>query len=158
MEEQIKLESLIKVWDRTIDVQKHFNELEFKIKQFAISLSSLILGGVFALVITGKIPTTKIFNEVEIHILSVGFYFTAVIWFIFWLVDRHWYHNFLKGAVIEAVELEQIISGYIPISGLSTTIGKHSSGSKYMPNSNKRLFIFYWSIILSLVGTGYIVG
>lgn len=155
-----KVDGLIQIWDKTIDVQMHFNQLEFKVRQFAISLSSLILGGIFALIVTKKIEPIIIINDITIHTLSIGFYFSAIVWFVFYLVDRHWYHVFLKGAVMEALEIENELKEYLPISGLSNTIGKYSS-SKTIPyvnlkisDSNSRLNVFYGSIIsvLALLG------
>lgn len=162
LENSNRLDGLIKIWDRTVDVQMHFNELSFKVRQFAISLSSLILGGIFALVVTGKIEAMTTFNSLQVYTLSLGFYFSAVIWLVFYFVDRHWYHVFLKGSGIEASDIEKEIKKYLPINGLSNTIGKYS---KYtipctnieILNSNLRLTLFYGSIISILVILGYIL-
>lgn len=152
----INIENIIKMWDRTIDVQKHFNDIAFKIKQLVVSISSFIVGGGFALISAGKINKVVKYNNLEISTISILLFITAFIWIVFYFVDRFWYHPLLKGAVKEGVALENEISNYLPIKGLTKTIGEYSP--IVLPvfgviHSEAKMNIFYWSIILILLIT-----
>ncbi|MCT7509995.1 HAD family hydrolase [Aliarcobacter cryaerophilus] len=144
-----ELENLIKIWDRTIDVQKHFNDIELKIRQLAITVSGLLLGGI----ITASKLTPSGENS---NLISIGFFLTAIIWLIFYFVDRCWYHPLLKGSVDAGLELEDKISSKLKITGLTKHIGKRSpinlkilAGKKL--HSGHKMDIFYISIILALM-------
>lgn len=113
-----ELENLIKIWDRTIDVQKHFNDIELKIRQLAITVSGLLLGGI--------ITASKLNLSENSNLISIGFLITAIIWLIFYFMDRYWYHPLLKGSVYAGLELEKQISSKLDIKGLTNNIGEKS--------------------------------
>ncbi|MCT7567822.1 HAD family hydrolase [Aliarcobacter butzleri] len=156
-----ELEHLIKIWDRTIDVQKHFNDIELRIRQLAITVSGLLLGGI--------ITVTKLNGAADNNLISVGFLITAVIWLIFYFVDRFWYHPLLKGSVYAGLELEKKISYQLDIKGLTNSIGEKSPVnnrlnikffkdipildifSKEKLHSDDKMDIFYISIIIILI-------
>lgn len=113
-----ELENLIKIWDRTIDVQKHFNDIELKIRQLAITVSGLLLGGI--------ITASKLNLSENSNLIPIGFLITGIIWIVFYFMDRWWYHPLLKGSVYAGLELEKQISSKLNIKGLTNNIGEKS--------------------------------
>ena len=154
------LEHLIKLWDRTIDVQKHFNDIELKIRQLVITVSGLLLGGI--------ITFSKLSTSADSNLISIAFLVTAVIWMIFYFVDKLWYHPLLKGAVYSGLELEKRISEKLNVKGLTHHIGEKSPipnpfrckssidegksiFSKKQLHSDDKMNIFYVGIISILL-------
>lgn len=156
-----ELENLIKIWDRTIDVQKHFNDIELKIRQLAITVSGLLLGGI--------ITASKLNLSENSNLIPIGFLITAIIWIVFYFMDKYWYHPLLKGSVYAGIELESQISSKLNFKGLTKHIGEKSPINnklrikifKNMPilevfakeklHSDDKMDIFYISIILALL-------
>ncbi|URK19698.1 HAD hydrolase-like protein [Thalassospira sp. GO-4] len=118
-----RIELMFRTWDKIVDVQKHFNDLQMKVRSFAIAVVGAFMGG----------AGLAIKNEVFVHLFGKEFPVSALIvggvipiWFVFFLMDRYWYHNFLTGAVKQGLYSEKILKPFIPNVGLTTAIGKES--------------------------------
>lgn len=104
----------IEVWKKTVDVQQHFNEIEMKIRNFAIIVFAGIFGA-FGMVFrflqnknVGDHNATLLSSGVNlIALFLLAFGFIAAL--LFWFVDKHWYHRLLIGAVKEGINLEKKI-------------------------------------------------
>jgi hypothetical protein len=98
-------ELLLKAWEKAIDTQEHFNDIEMRIRNLALT----ILGAVIAF--------GKVVNRMDW--LLEGYVFLALIGIAatFWFMDKHWYHRLLVGAVAEAIALETKLTALgVPIS------------------------------------------
>lgn len=134
----------IGIWEKVIDVQMHFNDLCLKIRSFAISILGVLLGSAaiayrfagYVEVFCYKIPTATIFIAISI-----------IAWSAFYLMDRYWYHELLKGAVHHAQKIEDSLKGVVPEINLSHSIKEQSHESLSM-NAAKKLHIFYLVILL----------
>lgn len=148
----------IDIWKKVIDVQMHFNDIELKIRQFAVTLTTLIIGGFFALSGTGKISKSISLGDYEINTISIAFISTAFIWMIFYFMEQVWYHPLLIGAVKEGMNLEKIISKEIDVDGLTNTIGKNSPTSIFWVklHSKHKARVVYWGMIAILLIIAYI--
>lgn len=130
--DSIKLE--IEVWKKSVDVQQHFNDIEMRIRNSAVTL----LGGILAatgLALNANRPLTAVW------LLSAG----LVTWLAFFFMDRYWYHQLLRGAVKNAYDIEVRLRSKVPGANLASTIGEYSK-VKILgrdTNSTYRLDLFY---------------
>ncbi len=98
---------VMEAWKKTIDVQQHFNELEFRIRNFAVTVFVAILGLAGVAVQNHVFVTILTFRtSLASWILLVG----LIGWFAFYFMDRLWSHRLLIGAVRhgESIENEMI--------------------------------------------------
>lgn len=118
-------ELMLEVWKQSIDVQKHFNEICMRIRNFYISFVT----GLFALIgvlITGiDKPFFRIGNY-DVHITVPVFVAIVIATYLFYFIDLHWYHRLLKGAVLNAVEIEKKYKHEVPGIELTMKIGEES--------------------------------
>ena len=110
---------IIEIWKKTIDVQQHFNDIELRIRNLAITLIVAVLGVVAYSI--KEAMNVSLFN----HTFPMGSLILAgalPAWLAFYFMDRFWYHRLLLGAVDHALCLEKSR----PELGLSIAIGKRS--------------------------------
>jgi FMN phosphatase YigB (HAD superfamily) len=144
----------IDFWKKVIDVQQHFNDLEMRIRNFAIT----ILGALFGA------AGLALSRDVRIEIGGLGyplglFLLIAALltWMGFWFMDRHWYHRLLYGAVQHGMRVENSIKAAVPEITLTEAIGKASPIDlwKIKIRSPAKINIFYGvgavSIIVAIV-------
>lgn len=133
-----RTKAAIEVWKKVVDVQQHFNEIEMKIRNFAISLLVTVLG-------------ISSFASREHQYWGATLFLIAGLigWFAFYLMDRHWYHRFLSAAGKQANRIEEKWKGTLPEMGLSSEITasspivllKKSKGIRI--DSARKINIFY---------------
>lgn len=146
-----RIQLALETWKKTVDVQQHFNDLEMRIRNFAITVVGALLAAV----------GFKYQQGLEVDLLgfripaALGFVFAAIFaWLAFFSMDRYWYHVFLRGAVRHASIIEDEFFNDIPGIGLGKTISSVSGDVRILGlkmNSEKRLSLFY---ILGLVMIG----
>lgn len=140
-EEETK--NVIEIWKKCVDVHQHFNDLEMRIRNFAITVVGALIAAVSFTYQQGL--ETEIFG-VKIP-AGLGLVAAAIFaWGGFFLMDRYWYHILLKGAVDHAGKIEKHFSETIPWIGLGKTISDASAKVKifrWNVNSNRRLTLFY---------------
>ena len=98
-----RIQLALETWKKTVDVQQHFNDLEMRIRNFAITVVGALLAAVGFTYQQG----------LEVDLLgfrmpaAFGFVFAAIFaWLAFFSMDRYWYHVFLRGAVRHASIIE----------------------------------------------------
>jgi hypothetical protein len=141
--ERVKM--LVEIWKKIIDVQQHFNEIEIKIRDFAVTLALAVLGAAgFA---------AKEHVEVIWPVALGG----VVGMFALWFMDRHWYHRLLYGSVIQGMKIEDELArlGY-PEAALTKAIGTESAfhllwsqGPKI--RARQKLDFFYGLLVIGLL-------
>ena len=147
MEGQSKEENIsfeIRIWEKVVDVQMHFNDLCLKVRNYAVSILGVLLGAAavayrfagYVEMLSLKIPTATIFIAISI-----------AVWLVFFLMDRYWYHELLKGAVHHGLRIEKHLRGRVPEIDLAHSIKEQSHESLNM-NAAKKLNIFYLGILL----------
>lgn len=99
----VNADQLIKVWEKVIDLQMHFNEMCMNLRRTAISILGVMLAaGALSFRFGGTI-------EIGANTMSVAFVFVAVallVWVSFYLMDRFWYHQLLRSTVSYAESLQ----------------------------------------------------
>jgi phosphoglycolate phosphatase-like HAD superfamily hydrolase len=133
----------MEVWKKCIEVQQHFNDLSLRIRNFAITVVGALLAAVGF--------TYQYGLETELagyrFAAGLGFVIAAVFaWGSFFLMDRFWYHELLRGAVSHTSSLENQFNGLIPGIGLTNKISDASRSVRifrFKADSKRRLVGFY---------------
>jgi phosphoglycolate phosphatase-like HAD superfamily hydrolase len=149
--------NVIKIWEKVIDVQQHFNDIELRIRNLAITTFTFIIGGIGYL---EKENLSLQIKEVLLPYSTILAFFGVVILFAFFYMDKFWYHRLLQGAVNQGRKIEQKWSKYIPEINLSQSI-KNSSSHRFLWHweirSEQKFRIFYGMLIAVLFLFGGII-
>lgn len=114
----------IEMWKQTVQVNQHFNEIEWRIRGLALTVATFALG---AAGLAARDGAEVLGISLGTLVVGVG----LVLWYAFYFVDRAWYHPLLKASVVHAESLEEAIKDTLPLAGLSQQI---TAGSPYAPN------------------------
>ncbi|WP_414501769.1 hypothetical protein [Zymobacter sp. IVIA_5232.4 C2] len=117
-----KQEAYIEVWKKIVDVQQHFNDLELRIRNFALIVTGAFLGlGGYAIKDGGF--TNLCGNYISSAALIIGASLLPLC--AFYLMDRLWYHRLLDGSVKAGIEVENKLKDI----GIEVELGKHISNA-----------------------------
>lgn len=109
-------EVLLEYWKKAVDVQQHFNDIEWRIRGLALTAATATIAA------AGVVAS----NGVELwNWLSVGGIIAVlglILWWSFYFVDCHWYHPLLKAAVASGEGYEKSIQDAIGIPGMTAAI------------------------------------
>lgn len=149
----------IEIWKKIVDVQQHFNDLELRIRNFALVVTGAFLGlGGYAIKDAGVVQLYG--HEVSIAglvVVSAIFPLAA-----FYFMDRLWYHRLLDGSVDAGIEAETALKdlGYKVDLGLK--IKEHSPfmfwPTKKKIRSGTKMDLFYAILAGSLFLVAGVVG
>jgi hypothetical protein len=137
-----KIENVIKIWEKTIDVQQHFNDIEMKTRNAAVTVMAALLGA------TGFVLKEHLVVSIwRIHlpIATLLIMTTLLSWCAFYVMDRHWYHRLLIGAVKHGEKIENSVKGNITQIDLTKSISAASPAKifGFEVNSSRKLDLFY---------------
>jgi hypothetical protein len=114
---------VIDMWKQTVTVQQHFNDLQLRIRNFAITVFGAVIGATaFALKENLHLAVGGFDASLASTILLAG----ALSWLAFYFMDRWWYHMLLVGAVLQGIALEEELQAHFPNASLTSTIGRNS--------------------------------
>lgn len=133
----------IEIWKKCVDVHQHFNDLEMRIRNFAITVVGALLAAI-SFTYQQALQTTIGSWTFPSGLGLIGA--ALFTWGGFYLMDRHWYHVFLRGAVKHSAKIEGIYASTIPGIGLGQTISEASGTVRILGvkmDSNRRLDAFY---------------
>lgn len=150
----------IEIWKKIVDVQQHFNDLELRIRNFALIVTGAFLGlGGYAIKDAGVV---KLFGlEVSIAglvVVSAIFPLAA-----FYFMDRLWYHRLLEGSVYAGIEAETELKHLGYKVDLGSKIKEHSPFKlwltrKRMIRSATKMDLFYAILAGSLLMVAAFLG
>jgi hypothetical protein len=145
-----RVEMVIDIWKTTVAVQQHFNDLELRIRNYAITVLAAVVG----------VAAYSIKENLEIAVSGHGIPVGSVVllsgiipWMAFYLMDRWWYHMLLYGAVQHGMRVERSLASILPDIDLTASIGKSSSihlGKKAI-HSKTKMDVFYFAIAVLLL-------
>jgi FMN phosphatase YigB (HAD superfamily) len=119
--EQLRL--VLEAWKKTVDVQQHFNDLELRIRNYAVT----VLGGSLGLAgYAFKENLQVVFHHHPVSIAGLILLFSILPWLSFYFMDRWWYHRLLQGAVDNGTLIESRWGSYLPGISLTQKISKRS--------------------------------
>ncbi len=141
----------LEVWKKTIEVQQHFNDLELRIRNYAVTVLVAVVGA--AGLIAGKSTTFSVFGFTT---SSTALLFGAglVAWLAFYMLDRWWYHRLLQGAVQHGEAIEAELQKRIPNIALTGAISKTSRFKlfgRWTVRASHRIDFFYGLVALLFV-------
>jgi hypothetical protein len=143
----------IEIWKKIVDVQQHFNDLELRIRNFALIVTGAFLGlGGYAIKDAGIVKLLGF--EVSIAglvVVSAIFPLAA-----FYFMDRLWYHRLLDGSVYAGIEAETALKDLGYKVDLGSKIKQHSPfklwlTKKTMIHSAMKMNLFYAILAGSLL-------
>jgi FMN phosphatase YigB (HAD superfamily) len=140
---------VLSIWEKSVDVQQHFNDIELKIRNIALTVFTFIIVGV------GYSIKEDLFIEFDGFILPFSSVFAIIgifIMFAFFYMDREWYHKLLHGAVKHGSNLEKRWNKYFPELRLTQEIGNESPHRflKRQIHSRDKYWFFYGLLWLTL--------
>ena len=97
---------LIEAWKAAVEVQKHFNTIEMTIRNIFVTLVVAIVAGIG---LTFKETRGLDLFSISIPLASILSGIAIVVTFLFYFMDRYWYHKLLVGSVKEAMALEKFL-------------------------------------------------
>lgn len=111
----------IDIWKQAVEVQMHFNDIEWRIRGLALTVATFVLG---AAGVAAKDATQVGRISLGALVIAIG----LLLWYGFYFVDRHWYHPLLKASVAHGTRIEDEIKNSLPEVGITATI---TAGSAY---------------------------
>jgi hypothetical protein len=124
----------IEIWKKIVDVQQHFNDLELRIRNFALIVTGAFLGlGGYAIKDGGAFSV----GTVQVAVAGLVVIAAVIPLTAFYFMDRLWYHRLLEGAVEAGVEAE---------SALKTLGYTVDLGSKVSAKSPFQVWFFGWNV------------
>jgi hypothetical protein len=144
-----KIRRGLEAWKVAVTVQQHFNDIEMKIRNYALTLLLAVFGA----------AGLAVREEAYISLLGLTVALGAVVlfagllvWMAFYFMDELWYHRLLLGAVKQAIELEKELQDDVPGIGLTNKIKDESAlkwrwgDEDYELRSTGKIRVFYWFI------------
>ncbi len=116
-------EHTIEIWKTIVEVQKHFNDISMRIRSMFVT----ILLGIFAAI--GFLLNKELnleFGSYDVQFATLVPLYGFFITYLFYFIDRYWYHRLLIGSVNHAIEIETKYMEVLPELSLSSAIGKES--------------------------------
>src|SRR5262245_5945713 len=116
-------DSIIEIWKTAVEVQQHFNDIEMKIRGLFITITVAIAAAQGFLLekrLSFPLGSVTILYATSLPLLGV------VAAYLFYFMDRYWYHRLLIGAVKHAEMIEEKYKVELPELGLGAKISERS--------------------------------
>ncbi len=137
------MEKVVEAWKVSVDVQKHFNDLEMKVRNFAITLTIAIVAA--SAVVAKEAIGVELFGK-TVPLTSVILFAAIPVWMAFYFMDAAWYHKLLLGAVLHGVWIERRVRSVLPELSLAKAIGDASPINVcgwFQIRSSHKVHLFY---------------
>lgn len=111
---------IIEIWKTIVEVQQHFNDISMRIRGMFVT----ILLALFASI--GFLFDEKLsldFGTFRVQFATLIPLFGVFGAWLFYFIDRYWYHRLLKGSVDHAITIEKKYKDEMPELSLSDAIG-----------------------------------
>jgi hypothetical protein len=145
----------IEIWKKIVDVQQHFNDLELRIRNFALIVTGAFLGlGGYA------IKEGGIINAFGCDVSIAGLVVVSAIFplLAFYFMDRLWYHRLLDGSVQAGIEAETALKALGYTVDLGSQISAKSPFVLWLigkpVHSKTKMDIFYIMLVITLLIVG----
>lgn len=143
----------VEIWKKIVDVQQHFNDLELRIRNFALIVTGAFLGLGANAIKDGSVATIDGHQVPSAALIVVA---ALVPLLAFYLMDRLWYHRLLEGSVKAGAEAEKKLTNL----GLTVDLGSQISNAspftlplfKTKVHSRHKMDGFYLLLVLAIAG------
>lgn len=113
----------INIYKSIVDVQKHLNDIEIRIRALGFSFLGVLAGAVGVAL---RIEPNSSIGYTGVELARLFLLAALVIWCGVWFMDRHWYHRLLYGSVYEGLEMEKWLRRVGLRAALTDKIGEFS--------------------------------
>ncbi len=142
--------NLVEIWKTTTEVNKHFNDIEMRIRGLAMTLFTFLFTAI------GFAVKENSYVEYQHYVFHLGMlisFFGCVGMFAFYFMDELWYHRLLVGSVNKAAEIEKDLKTIYPSVDLAVGIRDNSPLSFFglEIRSKHKIRIFYLILIISFL-------
>ncbi len=141
---------VLELWKKTIDVQQHFNDLELRIRNYAVTLLVGILGATaFAIKEDLRFSVLGVTLPIAVPLLGAG----LIGWLSFYALDRFGYHRLLYGSVQHGRYIEERYGRVFPEMRLTRAIGSASPVKlwRWTIHSAQKIDAFYGLVTVMLL-------
>jgi len=145
------LAMLVDIWKKVIDVQQHFNEIEMKVRNVAVTVVGVFIGA--SGIAYKKDAFVSLFSwKTKIPLSSCILWLAIIPLGAFYLMDRWWYHRLLHGATKHGEKIEDRIRPMISEIDLTKTIADGSPFKilGFQIRTNHKIDIIY-ALISSII-------
>jgi hypothetical protein len=149
----------IEIWKKIVDVQQHFNDLELRVRNFALIVTGAFLGlGGYA------IKDADMINAFGFTVSVSGLVvFSAIVpLFAFYFMDRLWYHRLLDGAVKAGIDAESALKDLGYKVDLGSRISERSPFTLWLTekqiHSKTKMDMFYLMVAAALLAVAACLG
>jgi hypothetical protein len=98
------LDRIVTIWSRVVQTQEHFNDICMRVRTLYATVIAAIIASYGVLIENSK--QSFALDKVEIDALVPLTLAASLAAYLFYFVDRHWYHSLLLGAVAQGAEIE----------------------------------------------------
>lgn len=146
----------IEIWKKIVDVQQHFNDLELRIRNFALVVTGAFLGlGGYAIKDGGRINAFGC----DVSVAGLVVFLAILPLLAFYFMGRFWYHRLLDGSVQAGIEAEEALKALGYKVDLGSQIKAKSPFTlcftRWSIHSKAKMDIFYVILVLTLLGVGF---
>jgi len=123
MRKQFDVASHLRMWEKAVDVQQHFNDIGWRIRALGLTVLTFTFGATgftYANSDYVRIGTASVTPAVLVPLVGI------FLWISFWFTDAGWYHKLLIGAVKDGIRLERLLTEHGIEAGLGGAIGRES--------------------------------
>jgi hypothetical protein len=115
--------NIIEIWKAVVGVQQQFNEIEMKVRGLFITIV-VAIAAAQGFLIEKKLSVS--IGSVTILYANVMPWLGILATYLFYFVDRHWYHRLLMGSILHGGSIEQKYASEIPELALGAKISEQS--------------------------------
>lgn len=115
--------NIIEIWKAVVGVQQHFNEIEMKVRGLFITIV-VAIAAAQGFLIEKKLSVS--IGRSTILYANVMPWLGILATYLFYFVDRHWYHRLLMGSILHGGSIEQKYANEIPELALGAKISEQS--------------------------------
>ena len=121
--EKRDLKDVIEIWKTIVDVQRHFNDISMRIRGMFVTILLAIFAAI-GFLLNKELKLEVVLFDVQFATLMplYGIFIT----YLFYFIDRYWYHRLLVGSVKHAIVIEKKYKDVLPELSLSDAIGMES--------------------------------
>lgn len=115
--------NIIDIWKTIVGVQRHFNDISMRIRSMFVTILLATFAAIGFLLNKGL---NLELGDFDVQFATLVPLYGVFITYLFYFIDRYWYHRLLVGSVKHAIMIEKKYKEELPELSLSDTIGEES--------------------------------
>lgn len=128
---------VVEIWKKIVQTQEHFNEMCMRVRTMFATVMAAILS-LYGLILKNGETTIRAYG-MEVNVFILLCFSISVTTYLFYFVDRHWYHRLLVGSVNQGSQIERDWAEKLPEIQLGSKI---SAASPVPLNDRKVTYLF----------------